>query len=110
MISVTDSRENPSGVPLALALAFLTLSACSAWTQEVTAAITGTVKEQSGSVMGNVLVTATDIERGTRFSARTNADGIYNLPRLPIGTYKIQAEAKGFRTEVFPLTTLVLNH
>jgi hypothetical protein len=109
MISVKDSRVNPYCVLLALAFAFFTLFACSAWTQEVTAVITGTVTDQSGSVLENVLVTATDKERGTTFSARTNADGIYTLPRLPIGTYKIQAETMGFRTEVLPPTTLVLN-
>jgi hypothetical protein len=109
MISATNSPKNRFRVLFVLALAFLTLLATPAFTQEVTAVITGTIKDVSGSVMANVLVTATDTERGVVFSARTNAEGNYNMPRIPVGTYKIKAEAKGFSTQMLPPMTLVLN-
>lgn len=48
--------------------------------QEVTAGITGTVTDQSGSAMMDAILTATDMRRGTFYKARTNAEGIYYIP------------------------------
>jgi hypothetical protein len=78
-------------------------------TQEVTAGITGTVTDASGAAVVDALVTATDTQRATTFSTKSNADGIYYLQRIPVGTYTLRAESDGFRTETLPPFTLVLN-
>ena len=77
--------------------------------QEVTAGITGTVTDPSGSSVVDALVTATDTERGATYSTRSNADGIYYLQRIPVGTYRLRAESDGFSTETLPPFILVLN-
>ena len=80
-----------------------------AWGQEVTAAIVGTVTDPSGAPISGAAVTATDTERGTSWNAKTNDAGAYNLPRVPVGTYKVEISASGFQRAVHPPFTLVLN-
>src|SRR5437016_268883 len=55
--------------------------------QEITAAIVGTVTDPSGAPISGASVTATDTERGTVWTAKTNDAGVYNLPRVPVGNY-----------------------
>ena len=80
-----------------------------AWGQEVTAGITGTVMDPSGAAVKGAKITATDTDRGTIFTAETNASGIFTITRLPIGSYSVKAAAQGFDTAVYPTFTLVLN-
>ena len=77
--------------------------------QDVTAAIVGTVTDPSGAPINGATVTATDTERGTVWTAKTNDTGAYNLTRIPIGTYRLQVSAQGFQVTNFPPFTLVLN-
>jgi len=81
----------------------------SAWSQQVTAAITGKVVDPSGASIVGAKVTAKDTERGTLWNTETNAEGFYNLPRLPIGKYEVRVEMSGFQTAVLPPVTLEMN-
>src|SRR5215469_9137629 len=93
----------------ALVLLAVALFGTQARTQEVTAGITGTITDPSGSAVVDALVTATDTQRATTFSTKSNTDGIYYLQRIPVGTYTLRAESDGFRTETLAAFTLVLN-
>ena len=77
--------------------------------QEVTAAIKGVVTDSSGAAIANAAVTATDVDRGSLFPAKTNGAGVYNLPRIPVGTYTLRVEAPGFQSVVRSAFTLILN-
>src|SRR2546430_9791893 len=77
--------------------------------QEITAAIVGTVVDPSGDPINGASVSATDSERGTVWTAKTNDAGVYNLPRVPVGNYSVKVSAPGFQTAVHPSFTLVLN-
>jgi Carboxypeptidase regulatory-like domain len=94
---------------VALALAGIAATLRPALGQEVTAAIVGTVTDQSGAPIKGASVKATDTERGTVWTAQTNDTGSYNLLRLPIGSYGVKVTAPGFDTAVRPPFTLVLN-
>ena len=80
-----------------------------AWCQEVTAAIVGTITDPSGAAIKGATVIATDIERGTAWTAVTNDTGLYDLLRLPIGSYTLKVSAPGFQTAYQAAFTLVLN-
>src|SRR5216684_3622242 len=60
--------------------------------------ILGTVTDQSGGVVAGATVTVTDTERGVSKVLTTNDPGEYNAPTLVPSTYKVRAEAKGFKT------------
>ncbi|HEY1501805.1 MAG TPA: TonB-dependent receptor [Acidobacteriaceae bacterium] len=77
--------------------------------QQVTATINGTVTDPSGSVVPNAQVTATDMDRGTVWPAKTDAAGFYNLNDLPVGRYEVRVAASGFRTAVQTAIELQLN-
>src|SRR5438067_441695 len=67
---------------------------------QVTAEISGTVKDQSGAVLPGVEVTLTQTETSTMRSAVTNETGSYVLSNLPVGPYRLEAGLPGFRTFV----------
>ncbi len=77
--------------------------------QEVTAAITGRVTDPTGAAVPGAKVTATDTQRGTQWPTVSNGDGVYNLPRIPVGTYNLKVENQGFQTAQKSDITLVLN-
>lgn len=91
---------------LLLALFFFAVPAS---TQEITAAVNGTVTDKSGGAVVGAKVVAKDLDRGTVYPTTTAGDGAYNLPRLPVGRYEIRVESPGFQTAVQPNVTLVLN-
>ena len=77
--------------------------------QEVTAAITGSVVDPSAAPIRGATVEAKDMERGTVYSAQTNDAGVFNILRIPVGTYQVTATATGFDSAKYPPFTLVLN-
>jgi Carboxypeptidase regulatory-like domain len=81
----------------------------SAWGQEVTAAIVGTVVDSSGAPIKGANVAVTGADRGTEITVETNEAGAYNFTRLPVGAYSLKVTAPGFQTAVHPDLTLVLN-
>ena len=91
---------------LAVALAGVVLPASA---QQVTAAFTGTVVDPSGAPIVNATVTAMDTERGVVYTTKTNDQGLYSLPRIPVGTYKLEIEATGFQKSTHSGLVLVLN-
>ena len=93
---------------LLLMLALLEFS-ISAWGQEVTADITGSVLDPTGATIVAATVTAEDTERQTAYSVITNSAGIYHIPRIPVGTYALKVGTPGFQTAIYHGITLVLN-
>jgi hypothetical protein len=69
--------------------------------------IAGTVKDTAGSVIPLATVTAVNEETSVANSTKTNRDGSYSFPDLPIGNYTIQVQADGFSE--FRETGAVLN-
>jgi hypothetical protein len=107
-----ESMRKTRYLALAIAIGALTalfFGAKAARGQEVTAAITGTVTDSSGAPLAGATVTAKDQDRGTTWPTTTNSEGIYVLLQVPVGTYSLKIEAKGFQTAVYPPFTLVLN-
>ena len=91
------------------ALAALLVGANVAWGQEVTATITGTVRDPMGAAVVGATVTAKSVERGTVFKDVSNELGIYRISQLPVGNYELRVEKDGFQTALYPAFTLVLN-
>src|SRR5262245_55702643 len=81
---------------LAMAVLLLPVVAFAQGGAGSTGTIQGEVTDTSGAVLPGVNVTATSTAQiGTR-TAVTNAQGIYRLPGLPAGTYKVAFDIQGF--------------
>ncbi len=65
--------------------------------QNVTASITGTVKDATGAVIPNAGVKATNSGTKTQFDGTADSQGGYLLRNLPVGVYTLRVEAKGFQ-------------
>ena len=63
-----------------------------------TATIVGTVTDPSGSVVPNVAITYTNTDTNLSNNTTSNDAGQYIAADIPIGNYKIKAEAKGFKS------------
>ena len=66
---------------------------------QVTASITGTVRDSSGAVVPGAAVTTKNLESGLTRSSETNSNGSYSLPTLPVGEYEVDVEKAGFKHE-----------
>src|SRR5262249_6377208 len=62
-----------------------------------TAEVRGTVQDVSGGVMPGVAVTAINELTGLQRTAVSDEGGRFNIPRLPVGNYRVEAELQGFR-------------
>jgi outer membrane receptor protein involved in Fe transport len=67
-----------------------------------TATVTGRVTDPSGRVIAGVKVEATNVETNVMFSGETNAEGLYDIPNLPPGTYRVIVQKFAFQTIVKP--------
>ena len=67
-----------------------------------TATLTGRVTDPSGAVIVGVKVEATNVETNVLFSGETNSEGLYNIPNLPPGIYRVIVRRFAFRTIVKP--------
>src|SRR5207237_461108 len=77
--------------------------------QVSTAILIGTVEDQSGAVLPNVVVTITNAERNTSRSLRTDELGGYIAHALIPGNYSISADLPGFKRFVQDGITLHVN-
>lgn len=78
----------------------------SCWSQVNTSVLVGTVTDESGSVIPNVNITATQTSTGLTRSSVSSSDGEYVLPQLAPGRYELTAQATGFQKAV--VTDVVL--
>jgi carboxypeptidase family protein len=59
--------------------------------------VLGTVNDESGAVVPKATVTATNEKTGVGRSGTTNSEGSYQIPALLPGSYRVEAEASGFK-------------
>ena len=65
-----------------------------------TADITGSVMDPSDAIVPGATVTALEEATQQKHTAVTNEAGQYSLLQLPLGEYKVTADAQGFREAV----------
>lgn len=65
-----------------------------------TAQISGVVEDPTGAVIAGAKVTATQTDTGFTRTAMSGTAGTYVLPNLPVGPYRLEVSARGFRNYV----------
>src|ERR1700733_5821522 len=59
--------------------------------------ILGTVTDSTGAALVGARVTVHNVDTGVDRSTDTTTDGSYLMPELPVGTYNVTVEMKGFQ-------------
>ncbi len=88
------------------AIGIVLMAGTSAFAQSGLGEIRGTTVDESGAPLPGVTVTATHIDTGAIRTTVTSTTGVFLMPALPLGKYRIQLELTGFNTVVqenFPL-------
>jgi hypothetical protein len=83
-----------------ISFGFLCLLGTPAQAQQTLGSINGTVTDSSGAVVQNALVKIHNVDTGLEQTAKTKADGSFNIADLPIGTYSVTFSRDGFKTEM----------
>jgi hypothetical protein len=70
------------------------------WAQEFRGTLTGRVMDPQDSVVPSVKVESTEVNTGSKRATVTGGDGLYTLPFLSPGLYRVTVEAPGFKRYV----------
>src|SRR5258708_25673923 len=68
--------------------------------QTITGTISGDVTDTSGAVVAGATITVENLGTAEKRTATTTRSGVFELPDLAIGKYKVTATAEGFKTLV----------
>jgi hypothetical protein len=101
-----QTRDFYRGMVLLVSLIALTLPAAP---QGVSGSFTGSVSDSTGAIIPAASVTVTSLDSGRAFSTKTNEAGVYNLPAVPPGSYRLRVEAAGFKRLETNVITLEVN-
>ncbi len=83
-------------IGLAMLLA-LTLLATLAFAQTGLGTVTGTILDATGAAIPGAKITLTNQDTGVVRRAESSAIGIYEFAAVPIGSYRLEVEAAGFK-------------
>src|SRR5438477_9318431 len=75
----------------------LLLIAASPVYAQLTAQLTGVIRDVSGAIVPGAAVTVVNEGTGIKWDAKANQDGIYTVPLLQPGNYRVSVQAPGFR-------------
>jgi Carboxypeptidase regulatory-like domain/TonB dependent receptor len=84
----------------------LVLLGATGYAQTFRGAINGTVSDASGAVVAGATVKATNVATAVPITATTTSSGEFAFQDLPLGTYKIDVTASGFRPAVIDNVTV----
>src|SRR6266850_1466025 len=96
-----------NSVTLFLGTFLVVFCSISAFAQQGTATVRGSVTDQQANVVAGATVTLTSAERNFSRTQTTNADGGYVFTAVPPGKYKILAEGTGFKKSTADIEALV---
>ena len=84
----------------AFAVWFLCLVSLCCRAQEFRGTITGTVLDPQSAVTPQASIVVDEAATGSRFTTVSNADGLFTVPFLPPGVYRLTVEKAGFKRYV----------
>jgi hypothetical protein len=89
-----------------IAVIFLTVCMSTTHAQSPNGTISGTILDPVGKVIAGAEITVVNDATRVQNYTKTNNDGIYVLPNLPPGSYRLQVAKPGFKTLIKPDITL----
>ena len=80
-----------------------------AFAQITTTTVVGTVTDNTGAAVVGATVTVTNVETNLVRTTKTDAEGGYRVEFLPVGSYKLEASAAGFKSYLQQGIVLTVN-
>ena len=65
--------------------------------QQITGSIAGSVKDGQGASITTAIVRAINAETGYTRTASADGTGVYSIQYLPVGHYRVEVDASGFK-------------
>src|SRR5215831_21116032 len=96
-VSIMWNRKHVLALGLVCAL-LVFFSAPKVRGQAAYGTIIGTITDPTGAAVADAKVTVTDMEKGVSQEITTNSTGYYTANNLIPGNYKVNVEAKGFKS------------
>src|SRR5262249_40776101 len=91
---------------IAAFLATSTSAMVNAQSNAIDAAVEGYVRDATGGAIQRAHITIRNTSTNVATETQTNPDGYYRFPLLQVGTYRLTAEADGFKAFTKPDVTL----
>ena len=82
---------------------------CPAWAQSTGGRILGRVTDPTGAVLANVKITLVNEATGVSRSVQSNENGDYSIVEVQPGTYHVEFEQTGFKTNIQKAITVEVN-
>jgi len=103
-------HERPRAILiLGTVVALLCFVAPSALAQVAGGSISGTVTDMSGGVVPGAAVTIRSTTTGVQQATKTNSDGFYAFPVIPVGLYELSISQTGFKPYTRTAITIDVN-
>src|SRR5258706_8658304 len=83
-------------VVLMLCLTIGLSNSSAALAQQISGTISGQVSDERSAVISGAAVTIESVELAIKRLTKTNNEGYFVVPNLPVGIYKVSVEAQGF--------------
>src|SRR5215831_9710107 len=91
-------QHQPVAIRLVIAIVCLALLSLSSAAQVLKGSISGTVVDPQGAVLSQAAVKATNNATGATLTTTTDSSGSFRFNLIPVGEYKVEITAQGFRT------------
>src|ERR1700677_3279389 len=75
-----------------------------------TAQVSGTITDASGAAIANAGVIMTEVDKHTAHATKSDSNGSYTLPNLPVGPYRLEVKVPGFKDYIQSGIELVVNN
>ncbi|HLJ50355.1 MAG TPA: M56 family metallopeptidase [Bryobacteraceae bacterium] len=86
-----------AGIAIAALCVIIPIATVSAQSTQAVGNISGTVIDVSGAVIPSVPVTASGLDTKNKEATRADAVGNYAFRNLPVGRYRVEVRARGFK-------------
>ncbi len=92
---------SPCRLRFAVLSRLVTLFLCASYAlAQSTASLEGTITDTSGAVVPNAKITIHNVATGEERNGVSDSAGLYVLPFLPVGTYRVNVVAPGMQSVV----------
>jgi hypothetical protein len=88
---------NQTRLPLLWLLSLIIVASHSTLGQTVVGRISGTVQDANGAAVPNASIKVINSANNSERTATSDENGFYTVTNLPAGTYRLEAEAKGYK-------------